>query len=173
MRILACDIATVTGWAFGDGASDPIFGSQRMGRRGALLGECYVAFRDWMNATVDRLHPEVVVFEAPLLINRGSAQVVQRLMGLAAHADEIATRRGLEVYRAEGSTVTKAFTGRGRFTGGRDEKKQAVIRTCNLYGWFPTDDNAADSLALLHYTQAVLNRRAPVNRAAGPLFSRG
>ena len=98
--------------------------------------------------------------------------VVQRLMGLSAIAELVALKAGIKIYRAEGATVTKAFCGRARFPGGRDEKKRTVIETCRRYGWSPTDDNQADALAILHYSHSLLNRQQAVDRAAGPLFGR-
>lgn len=172
MRIAALDLATTSGWAFADGAGEPVYGSQRMGPRGGSLGDCFLAFDRWVNARIEEWRPEVIVFEAPLLVSRGSVMVVQRLMGLAAIAELIALKRGVRIYRAEGSTVTKAFTGRGaRFAGGSAEKKRLVIETCKRYGWNPKDDNAADALAVLQYAQSVFNRQEMVARASGPLFA--
>ena len=171
MIALALDLATVSGWAIADGSAEPEYGSQRMGKRNCSLGECFLFFDAWLTERIADWRPAVVVFEAPIMVKRGSVMVVQRLMGLAAIAELVTLKAGLKIYRAEGSTVTKAFTGRGgRFPGGSDEKKRLVIETCRRYGWAPTDDNAADALAILHYAQSILNRQDAVDRASGPLF---
>jgi Holliday junction resolvasome RuvABC endonuclease subunit len=141
-----------------------------MGKRSCSVGECFLGLDSWLTEKLDETMPDVVIFEAPIFFGRGDVMIVQRLMGLAAITELIALKRGLRVYRAEGSTVTKAFTGRGRFPGGREEKKRATIETCRHYGWSPTDDNQADALALLHYAQSILSHGA-VERSAGPLFA--
>lgn len=169
--IAALDIATVLGWAVGGGAGEPIYGSYRLGRRGCSPGDTFLALDEWLSERLDEWRPAILVFEAPLMVGRGRAEIVQRLMGLAAIAELHGLRRKLRVYQCEGSTVTKAFTGRGRYKD-RAEKKRITVETCRHYGWNPLDDNAADALAQLHFAQSIFNRQQAVDRTAGPLFGR-
>lgn len=141
-----------------------------MAKPGASMGYVFIALEKWLSARFSEWLPEIVVFESPRLVGRGSVNIERRLFGMAAIAELVALKHGYRVFEVETATVTKNFIGRGgRFPGGREEKKRLVIEQCRKYSWNPQDDNAADSLAILTYAQSLLDR-GEVNRTAGPLF---
>lgn len=170
--ILAADLATVSGHAYAMPPDEPCYGSHRMARPGAPLGDCFVELDRWLNELIDLFQPKVFVFEAPIMIGgRDKVAIVQRLMGLAAIAEMVGQKRGLTVRQASSQTIAKHFTGSARW-GGRAERKAAMITACRGYGWAPTDDNQADSLGLLVYAEAKLVPKLAALRtvSAGPLF---
>lgn len=166
--ILALDIATVVGWAAACGNDTPVYGEMRMGERGCSIGECFLAFDIWLLKQFNTLQPKVLIFESPALIQRGSADINYRLMGLAAIAELNGVRYGLRVFQAASDTVAKHFTGRGRWPA--KEKKPAVMKMCRIRGWNPQSEDASDALALLDYAQSLLQGQHAAARAAGPLF---
>jgi hypothetical protein len=52
----------------------------------------------------------------------------------------------------------------------RAEAKALTINACHRLGWTPTDDNAADALALWHYQASILDPQLAVQTS--PLFRR-
>lgn len=172
--VLALDIATVSGHAYAVPPDKPCYDSHRLARPGASLATCFVEFDRWLNGLIDFYQPRGVVFESPIMIGgRDRMVVVQRLVGLAAIAELVGTKRGLVVKEASSQTVSKFFLGGARFKGGRDEKKAAMMSMCRRYGWEPKDDNAADALALLMLAETVLMPKEAARRQRvppGPLF---
>lgn len=65
--ILALDLGTSTGFAYGVGDSLPHVGNVRMPTTGDDVGAFLAFFRDWFVPTARRLEPRLVAFEAPIL----------------------------------------------------------------------------------------------------------
>lgn len=179
--ILALDIASVCGWAVGglDGSNEPpTYGSERLGKKGADVDHKALHLYHFLHRKIDdMLRPQYLVFEAPILIGTDIPDLVQLLFGLPQIAALVALQRDLVPYKAPGLSVTKFFTGQGKFPGAtRDQrtraKKQAVMDKCRRDGLDPPDHNCADALAILSYSQSILGR-GRVTRAAGPLFAMG
>lgn len=161
MRILALDIASRTGAAVGDASGAPrllTFGvppavDDALGRR-------FAAFANWLSDLVTVEKPDVLAFEAPLIVggNSGttrptSAQTIRLLFGLVSIAELIAYQRDIECWECHIQTVRKFFCGDGR------AKKDQVIATAVARGWMPADDNQADAAAIWAYMMHVKGQR--------------
>lgn len=173
-RILALDLASKTGWAVGYPADEkPRSGSVRFAREGAAMGAVFAGCRQWLNdflATENDV--KLVVFEAPMvpqhMAGRTSAEIIRVLIGLCAIVEELTYARGYDVREARVSDVRNHFIGSNRHK--RKEAKSLTAEACYRLGWRPTDDNAADALALWHYQAAILNPDLAVQTS--PLFHR-
>ena len=116
---------------------------------------------EWGNYIVDRLNwladkltehqVGVLAIEAPF-VRPGMAFIrkARRAFGLAAIVQMVAWRRECAFVELAAPTVRKAFCGTGR------AEKHQVIAECKRRGWAPTDDNAADAIALLHVVPSRL-----------------
>lgn len=153
MRLLALDLATRFGFAFGDGG-EPVFGAKQLTPSGeniaAMLGE----FDDWLSIFVKAQRVSVIVFEMPVLPRMTQLMTTRKLHGLAAFCEWRA--RGLQcaVYEARTQLIKKFWTGKG------NAKKPDMVATANGYGYRiagrPLDpdkqDDEADALALYWYS---------------------
>jgi hypothetical protein len=179
-RILALDIATNSGFAVdppvGSANPDrPISGSFLVKHQGDRLGDAYRLFENNVEDLIIVHRPDVFSFEAPLPRGRKdgvggaptSAHAVRKLFGLAAIAELIATRHGLEVYE---SNVQSARSHILRGVGRGKEQKAAVFRFCWTLGWNPIDEDASDACAVWSYTHGVVNSALP-KLGALPLFN--
>lgn len=166
--ILACDLATVTGWACGAPGDRPIWGHRRNGWPGAPVGAVLADFADWLEGMIDKLMPSRLYYEAPYLSRQiTNPATVLILYGLQAHFLTIAHRRDLVAVKVYIKTAAKHFVGSGGLR--RDEKKKATIAMCETYGWKVADDNEADALAIFTYAEAQVD--PTVRRASGPLWA--
>ncbi|UQR66190.1 hypothetical protein LRP30_13440 [Bradyrhizobium sp. C-145] len=173
-RILALDLASRTGWAVGYPNEDkPHSGSVRFAREGASMGAVFAGCRQWLNeflATENDI--KLVVFEAPMvpqhMAGRTNAEIIRVLIGLCAVVEEFTYARGYDVREARVSDVRTHFIGSNRHK--RKEAKSLTMDACYRLGWTPSDDNAADALALWHYQAAMLEPSLAVQTSA--LFPR-
>lgn len=176
--ILALDTARNVGWAFAKSPADePQWGSVRIVRPSTDAGEWFYQFERWLIWKIDRSNPRYVVYMNPIRTKFDSSDRLQKLYGLAAVVRLVCARlahdedREITAKYAEDAAVCRSFTGKGRW-GGRDNKKAAVIRVAKQYGWDTgTDDDAADALALLVFSEHKLypkeaGKRPLVLRAA-------
>lgn len=173
-RILALDLASRTGWACGFPHEDkPRSGSVRFAREGASLGAIYAGCRQWL-ADFLATEPDVrlIVFEAPMapqhMAGFTTAHIIRVLIGLCAVVEEYGHAGGYDVREAKASEVREHFLGTNRIK--RKEAKSATIDACNRLGWAPSDDNAADALALWHYQASFLDPKLALQTS--PLFRR-
>lgn len=174
-RILALDLASRTGWANGcPSDATPRSGSVRFAREGASMGVLFAGCRQWLSDFL-ATDPDIklIVFEAPMtpqqMAGRTTADIMRRLSGLCAVVEELAcTRGGYAVREARVSDVRAHFIGSNRHK--RDQAKALTISACHRLGWAPSDDNAADALALWHYQASILDPQLAVQTS--PLFRR-
>lgn len=98
--ILGLDLATSTGFAYGDGSSRPVVGSLRMPSTGHDVGEFCSFFRAWYVELLVRLsvvtledrRPLIVCLEAPILPEKKWNPVLRKMEG----GTNIATTRKLQ-----------------------------------------------------------------------------
>lgn len=180
--ILALDLASVTGVAFGRAGETPLSLSHRIAEPGAGVGEFLDRYSDWLADLITEHGPAVIVFEAPLIWSGKTAlDTARKLIGLAGDTERIAYRRQIKCREANGAQVTKFFTGRGSFPAPdaaktqaqkrlarKLAKKRAVIDQCKALGWHAEDDNAADALAVFAFAENCLY---PGSRSLVPLFA--
>jgi hypothetical protein len=187
--LLALDVATVTGWAYGVPGSRPEWGGFRAGRRGVETGECLHLFQLWLDERVETWRPDWIVFEAPYVPRTAPTRirtrtgeivatlpaktppidikVLRRLISLCGLVEMIAWQHQVRCREEASNVICRHFTGHGSW-GGRAEKKAATQRMCAVYGWSGVTEDEADALALWVYAEAVLYPM--VDRAGGPLF---
>lgn len=172
--LIALDVATRVGFAFGQVGGEPEFGSRDFSDKagtGAVVGK----FRAWLNERCYTLKPDLCAFESPYVPvartrfvkvgtdPRGASGpppmnplTLRRLLGMVATVEACCYELRIPCREATSSEIIKFFVGKARFDGGRAEKKLATIKMCAVYGWqVAGDDNAADALALFHYAEFI------------------
>lgn len=168
--ILAIDAATRTGWAIATAealASWPGLGAMSPGC-GPIEGVSYgvidmsltkpraarfCRFFRWYYDVLDSGEIGHVYYEATLQF-QSSSQAKKIAEGLAAYIEGIAFDHLTPVTDIAPATIKLHFTGSGK------AKKPEMIAEARRRGWKPSDDNAADALALLDLAAArYANRR--------------
>jgi len=171
-RVLALDIATVTGWAVGAPGEVPEFGSVRFGKKGASRAETYRAFRTWLEDkwNVRGAQPEMIIYESPLVpsfaAGKTNIDTLRLLSGLCENLEEWSLGK-FELHEA---TVSKV---RVFFIGGNYKSRIAkplVLERCNAIGWPCTTTDESDACALLAFQLARL--RPDLSVETMPLFYR-
>ncbi|HZT90334.1 MAG TPA: hypothetical protein VFA12_20505 [Stellaceae bacterium] len=163
--MLALDLATRLGFAHGDPGARPVSGSVRI--EGAA-GGFFLNYQRWLGGALDRLQPEIIVQEAPILTGKHtSLGTAERLMGMACITVMECARRNIpRIARVQPSQVKKFLVDNGA------AKKQAMIDRCRQLGFEPADDNEADAIAVFLWAEATFFRDK-IARSAGPLFFGG
>lgn len=166
--VLALDLATNVGWAFGNteqgpaptdlelasGVTPPEFisNSHRIAKPKCPLGQFFDAFEVFLSDLITVNNPEFLIFEAPWVGPKTHQDTARKLMGLACFTEYVALKKGIhehKVFETNNRLVRTHFIGGN--SGGRDVIKQKTIAACKARGWRPVDDDAADALALLDY----------------------
>ncbi len=177
MLIAALDIATRTGFAFGEPGAKPRTDLWRLKQPSehydVVGGNMGKKIRDLCFLADTR--PDLIVFEAPIppYQNQGEGDrenpirrsiesicIPQRAVG---GLQGVAECYGIEVLPANMQTVRKHFTGKARW-GSPAATKAAVIDRCKALGYVPPgfkDDNICDALALWDWACAVRGRHVP------------
>lgn len=172
--ILALDIATQSGWAFGPPDATPRNGSIRFAREGASQAAVWAGCYSWLIDFV-AVNPEIklVVFEAPM--NPGHMQgktnitTLRTLIGLAAIVEAALYGKGFDIREARVSDVRAFFLGTTRIKSA--EAKAATFARCVQLGFKPVSLDASDALALWCYQTSIISPEHGVKFM--PLFGRG
>lgn len=160
--ILAFDIATRTGVAFG-----PVGGTPRSTAivLGAKLPDAQ-RFGEMIKAAkrlITHLKPDILVYEAPV----GGPKTSHFLVGIAACFAGESVALGYNPISLPLASVRKHFIGKhltsAHFPGmtknrARVEIKNTVIARCYALGWHVDGDDEADACALWDYAGATLGR---------------
>jgi Holliday junction resolvasome RuvABC endonuclease subunit len=164
MRIMALDIATVTGFAIGEAGRIPQSGSVRLKR--PAEGADVAAF-NMLAFLRDRFvldAPDLVVIEDflnPVAHKSADAVILQlQCFGVAV---AVCRSYGLRFETPKPETIRKHFAGRGR-AGTRQETKAMVLNRAKALGYVPRDcrdDNRADACAAFDYASAHYARVQP------------
>lgn len=170
MLILALDAATRTGFCCGRAGEKPRADFVRLRRPGEDLE---VAFKNTCCFLRDLFvleRPDLIIFEAPLApVAHRSHEAALLGIGVYAAAAGIAGVYGIRFEKANASTVSKFFTGKGKWSqgeGGRREKKKATIKRAQALGLLPphsTDADMADAIALWCFASERYARKAVGN----------
>ena len=155
--IVALDLATLTGFAYGPGDTGelPMLGSVRMPSTGDDLGRFLRFYRDWLTGMLSEVEPTILIYESPVLHNSTSLMTVRKLNGLCGMTEVVAGDLNL-AYRKNGdaeielaevspTSVKKALTGNGR------AEKDDMIRAARLYGLNPACSDEADAFGVWLY----------------------
>jgi len=158
MRVIALDLASVTGFAVGSSCRVESSGHLdcRLGKgTGKFTGESFYDFYRWLSNLIEEQlgrHKEIItlIYERPLCnfyntvrIAHGLAAIVQMMEG--SYLDEVIVNTDVPP-----ATIKKYWTGSGR------ADKADMIAQAQREGYDVTDDNEADAIALYHYSQEVL-----------------
>jgi len=124
MKILAIDPGLSTGWAVWFSESDRIeSGVQAFrARRGESPGMRYLYFRTWLDRILNRIKPDLIVYE--MSHHRGGA-ATQIQIGLTSRIEEICSILKTDYMKVHSGEVKKFITGSGK------AKKQAMITAAN------------------------------------------
>jgi hypothetical protein len=176
MKILALDPGTTTGWAVGSPGETPVWGARNLGV-GKSSGQVISVFRAWLNTIIYQEKPSLIAFEAPYIARAGAAKpggpppqnamVLRRLLALVGQIEAIAFELRIEVCESPTQEFCKYFTGKGRWPGGRDEKKRQTILACHRYGWLDVSEDSADALSLLAFAESIIAPEIASRRRAG------
>jgi crossover junction endodeoxyribonuclease RuvC len=161
-EVLALDLASVSGWAQGAPGETPRSGSIRFAPVGSSHEAVFAGAVKWMADWLQVSRPKIVVFEAPLpssfMRGRTNADTAMLLFGLPAVIGAVAYMRGVyDIRKGRVDDVRQHFIGQRRMPGA--QAKRAVMNKCRLLGWNPTDNNAADALALWDYQCSLVAPR--------------
>lgn len=153
--VLALDIATTTGWAYGRPGIIPQFGHVTFKGARPFV---YRKFREWLEKVVSERTPSLIVFEsaaAPMVMQgRTNIDTIKRLIGMTEHLEEFCYNR-VDLREASVSQVRAHFIGKNMKS---KIAKAATIRRCHSIGWNVETDDEADACALWDYQCSWLRR---------------
>lgn len=157
MTVLALDLASVSGWAYGDPGGAPTHGYIRFAKAGSSHEAIFASAMRWMTGMM-RIKPSLVVWESPLstVFRRGrtTTDTTSILFGLPAVIGAVAFEHGVyDLRKADTRDVRNFFIGSNPK---RARAKPMVIAQCKRQGWNVTDDNEADALAVWHYQCSII-----------------
>lgn len=188
MNILALDLATTSGIAFGDaGEGRPTtYYSTRFAKAGGGADLVGCAFLTWF-ADLTRVEKFDAVFIERAMHPAVAAKIGTTpetnmiLVGLAFMAASFARARNIpRVEFVDAQKAKKHFAGQARFKDefnpvdgrvmkSREVGKRATIIRCQQLGLQVTDDNTADAVSLWFYGASLVNPR--LAHASSPLFA--
>lgn len=153
-RILALDIATVTGWAVAGGGVTTS-GSQSFARHPGNktrpadhVGASFLRFNDWLREMIATQKPDVIVYEKAQHMRSGAA--VDLIVGFRGILMLHAAKANVRTCHCVPAQLKKYWTGNGRA-----EKADMMAATRRRFPDIQlTDDNESDALAVLSFFQA-------------------
>jgi hypothetical protein len=167
---LALDLASTTGWAYGNPGGRPLCGSHRITRPGASRAKIYHEFRVWLDLLCSAHRPKLIVYESPVvpMLMHGSTNIdtIRLLTGLAEHLEEWAYEK-FELREASVAQVRSHFIGRNMKT---KVAMPLIHQRCKDLGWPVNNDDEADAAALWDYQCSFL--RPDLAHKTTPLFAR-
>lgn len=131
MIVLALDLATNLGFAWGPHDGRPVLGHERLPSTREDVGLFLCAYEDWLRPVLESTGADIIVFEAPILAKVTNVTTVRKLTGLAAVTEMIACREGLACFETSIQSVKKALTGNGRAT------KSEMVAAARAHGFDP------------------------------------
>jgi hypothetical protein len=167
MKLLALDLATMTGWAIGEIGERPMSGSVQLGKRGASIEAVSGALLKWSLDFLMEYKPEAIVWEAPIMLPHDTTDILDFAFGLPVIVGAVAYQLGIHSVRKASVKQVRAFW-IGMPNAKREIAKDLVIKRCQFFGFDPKDDNEADALAVWHF-QAALTDPA-IGSNVTPLF---
>ena len=114
MKILALDLGTKTGWAFGDMKNlDRIYsGMQDFSlKRGESPGMRLLNFDKWVYEMLAKHGPKMVAYEMP---HQRGGHATQLLLGMLGVLHVACAKAGIEYSSVHSATLKKSATGSGR-----------------------------------------------------------
>lgn len=140
-QILAIDPGLHMGWAFNDGMHGvELF--QPKPREST--GMKFVRFRAWLVEVIEKLKPDLVVFEAT---HTRYMQAAASGFGFSAHIEAICSEHAVDYTAVQPGEVKKHATGNGR------ANKKQMLEAARARWNGVSDDNEADALWILDYAR--------------------
>ena len=168
--VLALDLATTTGFAYGKPGEAPVFGSHRYARPGAPRAMAYRSFRVWLDDFTHYNKIDLIVYESPavpsIMAGRTNIDTIRLLMGLAEHLEEWCHNH-IELREASVSQVRAHFIGRNLRS---KIAKPMTVERCRELSWMVKTTDEADACALWDYQCSFLRPDLAANQT--PLFRR-
>jgi hypothetical protein len=168
--VLALDLATTTGWAWGQPGSTPLFGHDRFAKIGQSRAVVYRRFRLWLDLFCGARKVDLIVFESAavpsFMSGKTNVDTTKLLFGLTEHLEEWAHER-FELREASVSQIRSHFIGRNLQSR---IAKPLVLAKCRERAWNVTTDDEAAACALWDYQVCCL--RPDLGIASTPLFER-
>lgn len=174
MNILALDIATQTGVAFGCSGADPECWSEDLGK-GMSEDARFSKALSLTHNLIIKFDPDQIAVEAAI----GGKNTSHFLVGLLACVRGCAFNRKVPLVVYHASSIRKHFVGKALTTrdfpgvstaASKRAIKETVMKRCKMLGWTVPDDDAADAAALWDYAQAKM--REHQSKPVGGLFGR-
>lgn len=179
MIILALDLATNTGFAFGKPDASPEFGSNVLPSTGDDVGRFLLAHEEFMHNLIDQAQPDLLLFESPVfypktgadgkLVVTQSKASLRKLYGLAGITEMVALKRKVDCGEVDNQKAKKVFTGAGGKKGDR------IIGECHSRGWLVNNEDEADACCVWFYGVVTLDEHNGTSFAKefDPLFAAG
>lgn len=143
MKILAIDIGTHLGWAFGPdlcGVED--FSVKRHESKGMR----YIHFRNWLHKVAQKENVDLLSYEEVQFFRGADANLVYG--GLLGQLQAFCAEQGIEHVGVSVSALKKHATGKGN-----SGKPQMIAAAQAKFGEEHTDENVCDALWLWDYSQ--------------------
>ena len=176
MLILACDLATNSGFAIGNAGEKPRSWAMRLRSDGDDPERAFKRLGIELRDLFMMEKPDLIVVETPISMGgmverddqsargfrfKSRPETIYILTGLVGVVFGIAGPYGIPARKVNVQTVRKHFLGVARPSG--DPKKLTVAR-CHMLGLMARDckdDNRADAIALHDYAAATFGRAIP------------
>jgi len=158
MSVLALDIATQSGWAYGSAGEAPRHGTYRVPSTGDDLGRFAYAFAQWLTHKLRELQPKEIVFESNILPRETNITTLKKLYGLAVVTELVALSEGVPCSEISAGEWRRAFLGQHYpKKARRDELKRAVVSACRQMGWEPHSTDDADAIGIWYVATCSRN----------------
>lgn len=148
--LLALDLGTKMGWAYGDGRSATDYGMVNFGNKRGFRSEGrFARFRDWLLDQYSHRGKFQVVYES--IVAHGDGTRTGQVYGGWLAVLELFQNDFMTPVSAFGvSTIRKGFVGHGRADKDRIE---AAVRSL---GYQPQDQNVSDALAVFCFARGEI-----------------
>lgn len=172
MKVLAFDLATQTGIAWGTAGETPQATSVDIGK-GLPESKRFANLIDAVSLHIETYKPAVVAYEAPV----GGKEASAYLIGLSACLRGAAALYGYDAECVMIGTYRRHFLGKHYIARdfpslskakAKTAIKQMVMDRCKMLGWKPDDFDQADAMAIHDFVCA--KHRAHQSVPAGGLF---
>jgi Holliday junction resolvasome RuvABC endonuclease subunit len=167
MKAMSLDISTKVGFAVGNAAAKPIFGTHPLPKplHTDDFGSRFAAFDLWLADQLTVHAPDMLAFESPIPPRGTNIDTmwgtIRLLIGLVSIAEMAASHAGIACIEVAVPTWKKGFTGSGR------ADKTDVITKCMGLGFMVATDHEADAIGILSHVLHV--HRQPPTWDAGQM----
>lgn len=146
MKILALDLASITGWASAQDSQRVESGIVEFAlKRGESPGMRFIRFNAWLREMLTNLAPDLVIYEQAH--HRGGV-ATELCVGLVTRVQEMCSERGINYEKLHSATLKKFAVGKG------NAKKGVMLQAAReKWGQQVQDDNEADALWLLSWAE--------------------